>query len=90
MRRREFIALVGGTTAWPLTTRAQQTKLPAIGYLSTSTPSGWSQWTTPFLERLRELGWVEGRTVAIEYRWAEGRSERFIEIAAEFARLTSV
>src|SRR5262245_57855210 len=88
MRRREFIAFLGSVVAWPFTARAQQTgKVPTIGDLSTSTPSGWSQWTAPFLERLRELGWIEGRKVTIEYRWAEGRSERFIEIAAEFARL---
>jgi len=74
--------------AWPLTARAQQSKkLPAIGFLGTSTPSAWSQWTTAFVQRLRELGWVEGSTVAIEYRWAEGRPERYAEIAAEFVRL---
>src|SRR5262245_49265442 len=88
MRRREFITFLSSAAAWPFTAHAQQTaKLPTIGYLSTSTPSGWSQWTAAFLERLRELGWIEGRTVAIEYRWAEGRSERFIEIATEFVRL---
>ena len=89
MRRRDFITLVGGAAAaWPLTARAQQSKkLPAIGFLGTSTPSAWSQWTTAFVQRLRELGWVEGSTVAIEYRWAEGRPERYAEIAAEFVRL---
>ena len=66
--------------------RAQQpAKLPTIGFLGTSTACG--QWTAAFVQRLRELGWIEGRTVAIEYRWAEGRSERFAEIAAEFVRL---
>jgi putative ABC transport system substrate-binding protein len=86
MRRREFITLVGGAAvAWPLAARAQQSaKLPTVGFLGTSTRS---QWTTAFVQRLRELGWIEGRTVAIEYRWAEGRSERFAEIAAEFVRL---
>src|SRR5262245_32817016 len=88
MRRREFITFLGSAAAWPFTAHAQQkAKLPTIGYLSTSTHTGWSQWTAPVLERLRELGWIEGRTVAIEYRWAEGRTERFTEIAAEFARL---
>jgi putative ABC transport system substrate-binding protein len=89
MKRREFIAMLGGAAAvWPLAARAQQPgKLPTIGFLGTSTPSAWSQWTAAFVQRLRELGWVEGRTVAIEYRWAEGRSERFAEIAAEFVRL---
>jgi putative tryptophan/tyrosine transport system substrate-binding protein len=85
MRRREFITLVGGAAAWPLATHAQQAaKLPTVGFLGTSTRS---QWTTVFVQRLGELGWIEGRTVAIEYRWAEGRSERFAEIAAEFVRL---
>jgi putative ABC transport system substrate-binding protein len=69
--------------------RAQQaSKLPTIGFLGASTPFGaWSEWTAAFVQRLRELGWVEGRNVAIEYRWAEGRRERFAEIAAEFVRL---
>jgi putative tryptophan/tyrosine transport system substrate-binding protein len=87
MRRREFIALVGAAAAWPLAARAQQAKLPTIGLLGASTSSNWSQWTATFVQRLRELGWSEGRTVAIEYRWAEGRSERFTEIANEFVRL---
>jgi putative tryptophan/tyrosine transport system substrate-binding protein len=86
--RREFIMLVGGAAAaWPLAARAQQAKLPIIGFLGTATPSAWSQWTAAFLQRLRELGWIEGRTIAIEYRWAEGRPDRFAEIAAEFVRL---
>jgi ABC-type uncharacterized transport system substrate-binding protein len=89
MRRREFITLLGGTTAaWPLAARAQQPgKLPTIGFLGTTTPSAQSQWTAAFVQRLRELGWIEGRTVAIEIRWAEGRSERYTEIAAELVRL---
>jgi putative tryptophan/tyrosine transport system substrate-binding protein len=89
MRRREFITLLGGAAAvWPLAARAQQPgKLQIIGFLGASTPSAFSQWTGPFVQRLRELGWVEGRTIAIEYRWAEGRSERYAEIAAEFVRL---
>jgi putative tryptophan/tyrosine transport system substrate-binding protein len=89
MRRREFITLLGGAAvAWPLAARAQQAgKQPTIGVLGTATPSAWSQWTVALVQRLRELGWNEGRTVAIEYRWAEGREERFTEIAAEFVRL---
>src|SRR5215469_10727863 len=89
MRRRDFIALLGGTAAtWPLAAGAQPSaKLPTIGYLGTAVPSAWSPWTAAFVQRLRELGWIEGRTVAIEYRWAEGRSERYIDIAAEFVRL---
>jgi ABC-type uncharacterized transport system substrate-binding protein len=89
MRRREFITLIGGATAaWPLAARAQQPgKLPTIGVLSGQTPSTAGQWVATFERRLRELGWIEGRTVVIEYRWAEGRSERFAEIAAEFVRV---
>jgi ABC-type uncharacterized transport system substrate-binding protein len=88
MRRREFISLVGGATAWPLAARAQQaSKLRTIGFLGTATPSEMSQWVATLVRRLRELGWIEGRTIAIEYRWAEGRGERFGEIAAEFVRL---
>ena len=86
MRRREFITLLGGVAAWPLAARAQQAKLPTIGFLGMSTPLNWNPWTAAFVQRLRELGWIEGRTVAIEYRWAEGRNERFAEIAAEFVR----
>ena len=89
MTRREFIAFVGGTAAaWPLPARAQQAnKLPIIGILGASSPSRWSRWLDTFQRRLRELGWIEGRTMAVEYRWAEGRSERYAEIAAEFVRL---
>jgi putative tryptophan/tyrosine transport system substrate-binding protein len=89
MRRREFIALVGGAAAsLPLAGRAQQSgKLPTIGVLGPTTPLVESQPLAAFVQRLRELGWMEGRTVAIEVRWAEGRSERFAEIAAELVRL---
>ena len=88
LRRREFITLVGGAAAWPLAAKAQQPgKLPTIGYLGASAAHSESPWTTAFVQRLRELGWIEGRTIAIEYRWAEGRAERAAEIAAEFVRL---
>jgi putative ABC transport system substrate-binding protein len=88
MRRREFITLLGGAAAWPVSARAQQPrKLPTIGFLVAGTPSTYSLWFAALVERLRELGWIEGRNVAIEYRWAEGRNERYAEIAAEFARL---
>jgi len=88
MRRREFIMLLGSAAAWPLAAGAQQpAKLPTIGFLGASTPSAWSHWSAAFVQRLRDLGWIDGRTVVIEYRWAEGRSERFSEIAAEFVRL---
>src|SRR5262245_49350626 len=86
--RRQFITLFGGAAAWPLAAQAQQpAKLPTIGFLSGATPSAQGQWVAAFVQRLRELGWIEGRTVAIEVRWAEGRGERFAEIAAEFVRL---
>jgi putative tryptophan/tyrosine transport system substrate-binding protein len=89
MRRRDVILLLGrAAAAWPLAARAQQpTKLPTIGFLGSTAPSAESQRTAAFVQRLRELGWIEGRTVTIEYRWAEGRTERFAEIAAEFVRL---
>jgi putative ABC transport system substrate-binding protein len=86
--RREFIALLGAAAAWPLAANAQQAgKLPIIGFLGGATPAAWSHWTAAFVQRLRELGWIDSRTVAIDYRWAEGRSERYTLIAAEFARL---
>jgi putative ABC transport system substrate-binding protein len=87
VNRRSFISLLGGAAAWPITARAQQSsKSPTIGFLGQATPSAQSLWTAAFLQRLRELGWTEGRTVALDFRWAEGRAERFAEIAAEFAR----
>jgi ABC-type uncharacterized transport system substrate-binding protein len=78
---------VRAAAAWPLAARAQQAvKLPTIGFFGGATPTTWNAWTSAFVRRLRELGWVEGRNVAIEYRWAEGRDERFAEIAAEFVQ----
>jgi putative tryptophan/tyrosine transport system substrate-binding protein len=86
MRRREFISLLGSATAWPLAARAQQpSKLPTIGFLGGASALTESQWAASFVRRLHELGWTEGRTVAIEYRWAEGRNEP-AEIVAEFVR----
>jgi ABC-type uncharacterized transport system substrate-binding protein len=89
MRRREFITLLGGAAgAWPLAARAQQAgRLPTIGFLGPASAAAMSSWTAAFVQRLRELGWIEGRTVAIEYRWAEGRGERIAEVAAEFIGL---
>jgi putative ABC transport system substrate-binding protein len=85
--RREFITLLGGAAAaWPLSARAQQSGKPlTIGFMG-ATPSMESQRVAAFVQRLRELGWVDGRNLAIEYRWAEGRPERVSEIAAEFVR----
>jgi putative ABC transport system substrate-binding protein len=89
MKRREFIALVGGAAAaWPTVGRAQQSaRMPTIGFLSTSTPASWSKWTPAFVQRLRELGWIEGSNIVIEYRWAEGIDERYVEMAGELVRL---
>src|SRR5215472_3530753 len=88
MRRRDFITLLGGAAAWPLAARAQQAgKLPTIGILGPTTPSAQAQEVAAFVQRLRELGWIEGRNLAIEVRWAQGRPERYAEIAAEFVRL---
>ena len=87
MKRREFMTLLGGAAAWPLAARAQQpVKLPTIGFLGAASASGWSQWVAAFVQRLRELGWIEGRNLTIEYRWAEGRNDRAAEFAAEFVR----
>jgi putative tryptophan/tyrosine transport system substrate-binding protein len=93
MNRREFITLLGGAAAassllWPLAARAQPAgKPPTIGYLGGGSPISQRAWVDAFVQRLRQLGWIEGRTVAIEYRWGEGRPERYAEIAAEFVRL---
>jgi putative ABC transport system substrate-binding protein len=88
VKRREFITTLGGAAAWPVVAGAQQAgKLPTIGFLGAATPSAWSHRVANFVQRLRELGWIEGRTIAIDYRWADGRTERFAEIAAEFAGL---
>ena len=86
MRRREFIALVScAATVWPLGTHAQPSNLPKIVVLG-DRASTWSSWDTAFVSQLHELGWIEGRTIAIEYRWSEGRPERVTESAAEFLR----
>jgi len=86
MRRREFMAAVGGAMAWPVAANTQQAgRLPTIGFLGAD-PVAFAPWTAAFVAGLRELGWIDGRTVAIEYRWSEGRTERYAEIAAEFVR----
>jgi putative tryptophan/tyrosine transport system substrate-binding protein len=89
MRRRDFIRVVAGSALTrPLAARAQQpAKLPTIGFFCQSTRSAASEWVAAFVQRLRELGWIENRTVAIDYRWVEGREERFAEVADEFVRL---
>lgn len=89
MRRRQFLGVVGGAAAaWPLAARAQKAaKLPIVGFLGAATLAVAAQWINAFEKRLAELGWVEGRTVIIDYRWAEARTERYAEIAAEFVML---
>jgi len=87
IRRREFITLLGCAIAWSLAARAQTAKLPTIGLWGPTTASVGRQRVAAFVQRLRELGWIEGRTITIEYRWAEGRNERAAEIAAEFVKL---
>ena len=87
MKRREFITLLGGAVAWPLPASALPTpKLPTIGFLSPTTASVENQRVAAFVHRLRELGWIEGRTAGIKLRWAEGRSERAAEFVVEFDR----
>jgi putative tryptophan/tyrosine transport system substrate-binding protein len=88
MRRRDFIkVIVGSAAAWPLAAHAQQSgQPPTIGFLGASS-SIEGQRVAAFVQRLRELGWIDGRNLAIEYRWAEGRNERYAEAAAELVRL---
>lgn len=87
MRRREFIALIGSVTVWPLTVFAiEPVKQPTIGFLGATTPTIWSSFVAAFLQRLRELGWIDGYNLAIEYRWAEGREDRYDELAADLVR----
>jgi ABC-type uncharacterized transport system substrate-binding protein len=92
MQRRAFITLLRGAAAWPLaampSARAQQIgRLPTVGFLGGGTQASQRLWAAAFAQRLRELGWVEGRTIAIEYRWGEARTERYAELAAELVRL---
>ena len=90
MRRREFITLLGSgaAAAWPLSTRAQQAaKPPIIGYLGPTSSSTEGQWTPAFVRRLHQLGWIEGSTVDIEYRWAEGHVERLSALADTLVQL---
>jgi ABC-type uncharacterized transport system substrate-binding protein len=87
MRRRALLGLIGGAAVWPTITRAQQAgKLPTIGFLGADALA-FSPWTSAFVARLRELGWIEGSNILLEYRWSQGRTERYAEIAAEFVRL---
>ena len=88
MTRRELVVLIGAAAAFPSATRAQQPARPrTVGFLGAGTPLATRQWSDAFVQRLRELGWIEGRNIAIEYRWAEGRTEPLAELAAELIRL---
>jgi putative tryptophan/tyrosine transport system substrate-binding protein len=88
MRRRDFLAGFVGVAGSPFSARAQQTtRLPVIGFMGAATPSAWSPWTTAFVKRLDQLGWIDGKTVKIEYRWAEGSEARYAEIGAELVKL---
>ena len=87
MRRRDFTKAIVLTSVWPLAARAQPRAKPTVGLLVPGRRSMWSEWVGAFEQRLRELGWIEGRGVAIDYRWAEDKEERFDEIAADFVRL---
>jgi putative tryptophan/tyrosine transport system substrate-binding protein len=87
MRRREFIALVGGVAAWPHAGRSQQSAMPVIGYLGAQSPAVFASRVRAFRQGLAELGFVEGRNVAIEFRWAEGQHNRLAALAAELVNL---
>src|SRR5438552_17144604 len=89
MNRREFITMLGGAAAtWPLAARAQQmASLPTVGFLGAGSPTTADVCVSAFTSRLRELGWIEGRNIKIDVRWAEGRNDRSAEIAAELVRL---
>ena len=88
LKRRGFITLIGGAAvAHPLAVHAQPARLPTIGFLGASSDTAWAPMVSSFEQRRRELGWIDGRTVTIVYRWAEGKVDRYAELAAEFVEL---
>jgi putative ABC transport system substrate-binding protein len=86
MRRREFISLLGGAAAWPLAAHAQQSSMPVVGFVGSDSPDRWAIYVRAFQQGLRETGYVEGRNVAIEYRWAEGQNERMSGLLTDLLR----
>ena len=87
MRRRDFITLVGGSVAaWPLTARAQQTAMPVLGFLSSLSLAATERWVAAFRQTLKDIGYVEAQSLAIEYHWAEGRYDRLPALAAGLVR----
>jgi putative ABC transport system substrate-binding protein len=86
MRRREFIALIGGATAWPFSVRAQQPSMPVIGFLGSDSPDLYADRLRAFRQGLKETGFVDGQNLAIEYRWAQGRNDQLPGLAADLVR----